>query len=108
MSQFVKGDAQLRISRSDAVWKWNGRRFPVAAWAQTYRRLSRREGREFKGPRRLFVNKIRANRGARARTAEPTARGLKQLDDESSRLKKLVADPSLDREMPQGFMGRKL
>lgn len=35
-------------------------------------------------------------------------RRLKQLEDENSRLKKLVADLSLDREMPQDVIRRKL
>jgi putative transposase len=35
-------------------------------------------------------------------------RRLKQLEDENSKLKKLVADPSLDREMLQDVIRRKL
>ena len=35
-------------------------------------------------------------------------RRLKQLEDENDKLKKLVADLSLDREMPQDVIRRKL
>jgi putative transposase len=35
-------------------------------------------------------------------------RRLKQLEDENAKLKKLVADLSLDREMPQDVIRRKL
>lgn len=35
-------------------------------------------------------------------------RRLKQLDDENATLRKLVADPSLDREMLQDVIRRKL
>ena len=35
-------------------------------------------------------------------------RRLKQLEDENSKLKKLVAELSLDREMPQDVIRRKL
>ena len=38
----------------------------------------------------------------------PTVRRLKQLEDENSKLKKLVADLSLDREMLQDVIRRKL
>jgi putative transposase len=33
---------------------------------------------------------------------------LKQLEDENAKLKKLVADPSLDKEMLQDVIRRKL
>jgi len=35
-------------------------------------------------------------------------RRLKQLEDENNRLKKIVADPTLDREMLQDVIRRKL
>jgi putative transposase len=35
-------------------------------------------------------------------------RRLKQLEDENTKLRKLVADPSLDREMPHDVIRRKL
>ena len=38
----------------------------------------------------------------------PEMRRLKQLEDENSRLRKLVADLSLDREMLQDVIRRKL
>ena len=38
----------------------------------------------------------------------PEMRRLKQLEDENSRLKKIVADLSLDREMLQDVIRRKL
>ena len=38
----------------------------------------------------------------------PEMRRLKQLEDENAKLKKLVADLSLDREMLQDVIRRKL
>jgi putative transposase len=38
----------------------------------------------------------------------PEMRRLKQLEDENSKLKKIVADLSLDREMLQDVIRRKL
>jgi putative transposase len=38
----------------------------------------------------------------------PEMRQLKQLEDENARLKKIVADLSLDREMLQDVIRRKL
>ena len=38
----------------------------------------------------------------------PETRRLKQLEDENARLKKIVADLSLDREMLQDVIRRKL
>ena len=38
----------------------------------------------------------------------PEMRRLKQLEDENARLKKIVADLSLDREMLQDVIRRKL
>jgi putative transposase len=38
----------------------------------------------------------------------PEMRRLKQLEDENSKLKKIVADLSLDREMLQDIIRRKL
>jgi putative transposase len=38
----------------------------------------------------------------------PEMRRLKQLEDENARLKKIVADPSLDREMLQDAIRRKI
>ena len=38
----------------------------------------------------------------------PEMRRLKQLEDENSKLRKLVADLSLDREMLQDVIRRKL
>ena len=35
-------------------------------------------------------------------------RRLKQLEDENTKLRKMVADPSLDREMLQDVIRRKL
>jgi putative transposase len=35
-------------------------------------------------------------------------RRLKQLEDENDKLRKLVADPSLDKEMLQDVISRKL
>jgi putative transposase len=38
----------------------------------------------------------------------PEMRRLKQLEDENAKLRKLVADLSLDREMPQDVIRRKI
>lgn len=38
----------------------------------------------------------------------PEMKKLKQLEDENARLKKIVADLTLDREMLQGVIRRKL
>jgi putative transposase len=38
----------------------------------------------------------------------PEMKRLKQLEDENGRLKRIVADLSLDKEMPQDVLKRKL
>lgn len=35
-------------------------------------------------------------------------RRLRELEDENARLKQIVADPTMDREMPQDVIKRKL